>query len=85
MKSKKKNKSYIEKRNNVLSDARIYYAIALIIIFIWVPLDWIRGNRQSFYSYDWIWQTDSVYPINLIYLGFEFIIITTVFLLFRKK
>jgi len=85
MKSKKKNKSYIEKRNNVLSDARIYYAIALIIIFTWVPLDWNRGNRQSFYSYDWIWQTDSVYPINLIYLGFEFIIITTVFLLFRKK
>ena len=85
MKSKKKNKSYIEKRNNVLSDARIYYAIALIIIFIWVPLDWRRGNTWAFFSYDWIWQSDSEYPINLIYLGFEFIIITTVFILFRKK
>ncbi len=85
MKSKKKNKSYIEKRNNVLSDARIYYAIALIIIFIWVPLDWKQGIKYSFYSYDWIWQSDEHFPINLIYLGFEFIIITTVFLLFRKK
>jgi len=85
MKSKKKNKSYIEKRNNVLSDARIYYAIALIIIFIWVPLDWIRGSKQSFFGYDWIWNSDNAYTINLIYLGFEFIIITTVFLLFRKK
>jgi hypothetical protein len=80
MKSKKKNKSY-----NVLSDARIYYVIALIIIFIWTPQDVIRGKNRYFDGYYWTWLSDSSGQINLIYLGFEFIIITTVFILFRKK
>ena len=76
----KNNKSYTP-----LLDARIYYVIALIIIFIWVPQDYIKGSKQSFFGYDWIWNSDNAYPINLIYLGFEFVVITTLFILFRKR
>ena len=80
MKFKKNNKPY-----KLLFDARIYYAIALIGIFTWVPIDYIRGKRQTFDGYDWVWNSYYDYPINLVYLGFEFVIITTLFILLRKK
>ena len=77
---KKNNKSY-----NPLLDAKLYYVIALIIIFIWTPQDIIKGKHRYFDGYYWTWWSSSDAPINIIYLGFEFAVITTLFILFRKK
>tara|TARA_B100000579_G_C22268415_1_gene592655 strand:+ start:294 stop:542 length:249 start_codon:yes stop_codon:yes gene_type:complete len=68
-----------------LLDLRIYYVIALAIIFIWVPVDLIKNRGPFFVGYDWIWETNAIYKINFTFLALEFIFITVVFILFRKK
>jgi hypothetical protein len=82
MKFKKNNKAY-----KFFLDARIYYAIALIGIFTWVPMNQVRGKKQTFDEYDWIFNSYmfSTYKINFVYLGFEFLVITILFFLFKKK
>jgi len=83
-KRKEIKKTY--KTYNPLLDLRIYYVTALMIIFIWVPHDFVERDKSSFFSgYDWIWNTESDYPINFIFLGLEFVFITVLFVLFRKK
>ena len=70
---------------NFLLDLRVYYVIALAVIFIWVPMDYINRKGALFIGYDWIWNSNEKYQINLIFLGLEFIFITVIFILFKKK
>ena len=84
MKFKKKDKAY-----NFFLDARIYYSIALIGIITWVPWDRVspNGRRRQFEEYDWIFYIGYMegYQINYIFLGIEFLVITILFFLFKKK
>ncbi len=73
----------------LFSDLRLYYVVALAVIFIWVPIQGFSNRSDNFYGtflgYDWIWTTDEKYPIHYVFLGLEFIFITTIFILFKKK
>ena len=75
-----------KKSSKIFSDLRFYYIIALAVTFIWVPIQGdVVGGIGTFVGYDWIWTTDKQFPIHYIFLGLEFVFITTIFILFKKK
>jgi len=80
------------KKNSLLkffSDLRVYYVVALGIIFIWVPIQgpphWDSLFNANFEGYNWIWNTDARYPVHYVFLALEFIFITVIFILFKKN
>ena len=74
---------------DLFRDPRFYYIIALLCILIYVPTDYFKYNRQTDFGWDFVWNLE-VYnfyssKINFPYLFIEFVFITIVFFLYRKK
>lgn len=80
------SKNNIVSKKNLLHDPRIYYIIALILILIYPPMNYLENLRFIYFD-GWypISYLGERYSINITYLGIEFIFITIVFLLFYKK
>ena len=79
-KSDKKSKLY-----KYLSDARIYYALALICILVYVPTNDTSYKKSYFIGWDFVWYLDGEYSLNVTYFLIEFVFITILYFLFRKK
>jgi len=73
----------------ILPDPRTYYVISLLTILVWVPYDdYSRIKFPEFYGWDWVWYILSLSPglqPNLSYLAIEYIFVTTLYIIFRKK
>ena len=87
---KKDNKKIVQKSNkvskkNFFYDLRIYYVIALILILIYPPMNYHEFKSNYFDGWYPISYLGEEFSINITYLAIEFIFITIVFMLFKKR
>ena len=62
------------------------YAVALILIVLFPPIDRVRSSGvHRFQGWDFITALGGRYQININYLIIEFVLITIIYYLFRKK
>ncbi len=69
-------------------DPRLYYLISLVIILIWVPIDYFENiRRPEFIGWEPFWNLvgDNTVKLNVTILAIEFVFITVIYILFRKK
>ena len=66
----------------IISNPKKLYAIALVAIILFPPLETRSGHQRG---WSFITELGGVVQINIIYLLIEFIVITVLYYLFRKK
>ena len=71
----------------IISDPKKLYSIGLILIVLFPPINkvYTYSERISFKGWGFITDLGGRYHINIIYLIIEFILITVLYYLFRKK
>ena len=70
---------------NIISDPKKLYVIGLILIVLFPPINRITSASTRFQGWEFITGLGGRYHINIPYLIIEFILITVVYYLFRKK
>ncbi len=61
------------------------YAVALILIVLFPPIDRVFSSGTRFQGWDFITALGGRYQINITYLIIEFVLITVIYYLFRNK
>ena len=70
----------------ITSDPRKLYAVGLILIVLFPPINRVVSSENiRFQGWDFITSLGGRYQINITYLIIEFVLITVVYYLFKKK
>ena len=70
---------------NIISDPKKLYAIGLILIVLFPPINKVMSRSTRFEGWEFITNLGGRYHINIAYLIIEFVLITVIYYLFRKK
>ena len=71
----------------IISDPKKLYSIGLILIVLFPPINrqMVYSDGNSFRGWGFITDLGGRYHINITYLIIEFVLITVLYYLFRKK
>ena len=70
----------------LLKDTKKLYIISLVIIFLFPPINRVpRPNMNFFEGWHFITKLGGVYHINLTYIIIEFVIVTVIYFVLKKK
>ena len=71
----------------IFTDPRIYYATALIIIFLFPPINDVYGrhNHYDFVGWYFISQLGGDFKMNIPIICIELLIVSAIYFIYRKK
>ena len=71
----------------ILTDPRTYYVIALLVIFFFPPLIDTYANQDKFVGWYFVSRLIEIddWQIHIPYMVVEFIIVSVIYFIYRKK